>query len=96
MRTRLTLAAGLAVGFLLGSKAGPKPYEAFQSGMRWLRGTRVVSVPIEATAHNVSELVRAQGEKMTDRAANSVYQRIAGVGQGPLVVEARVTELEEV
>ena len=86
----------MVVGFLLGSKAGPKPYKTFRAGMRWLRGTRAVSAPIEATAYNVSELVRSQGEKMTDRAASTVYQKIAGAGKGPLVVEARVTTVEEV
>lgn len=96
MRTRFTLAVGLVVGFLLGSKAGPKPYQVFQSGVRRLRNTRMVAAPIEATAQNVSGLVRSQGEKMTDRAASNVYQKIAGIGQGPLVVEARVTQVEEV
>ena len=46
MGTKFTLAAGLTVGVLLGSKLGPKPYETFASGMRWLRNTRVVSRPL--------------------------------------------------
>lgn len=94
MGTRATLAAGLAVGFLLGSKAGPRPYEMFVSGLRRLRNTRAVATPIEATAEGVAGFVRSHGESMADRAASSVYRKIAGVGQGPLVVEAQITQVE--
>lgn len=95
MGTKFTLGIGLSVGFLLGSKVGPKPYEMFASAMRSLRNTRLVSRPIEATAERVSGAVRAKGEEMTDRAASSVYNRIAGVGKDPVVIEARVTRIEE-
>ena len=94
MGMKFTLAAGLAAGFLLGSKAGPAPYEAFASGMRKLRNTRMVAVPIEAAAEQAAGVVRSKGEQLTDRAANSVYRKISGVGKGPLVVEARVTHVE--
>ena len=94
MGTKFTLAEGLTVGVLLGSKLGPKPYETFASGMRWLRNTRVVSRPIEAAADHASGLVRSKGEELTDRAASSVYRTIVGAGQEPLIVEARVTTAE--
>ena len=94
MRTKFTLAVGLTAGFLLGSKAGHRPYEMFVSGLRRLRNTALVSRPIEATAEQVSGFVRTRGEAMTDKAASSVYRKIAGVGQEPLVVEARITPVD--
>lgn len=94
MGTKLTFALGLTVGFLAGSKAGPRYYDAFVAGLRRLRRTRVVSRPIEAAADQASQYVRNVGEELTDRAASSIHRKIAGAGQGPLVVEARITEVE--
>lgn len=94
MRTKLTLATGLIVGFFLGSKAGHKPYEFLLGIGRRLRGTRMVSRPIEATATQVSGFVRSRGEEMTNRAASGVYNKIVGIGQGPIVVEARVSDAQ--
>lgn len=94
MRTKLTLASGLIVGFFLGSKVGHKPYETLVAALRRLRSTRMVSRPIEATANQVSGFVRSRGEEITDRAASGVYNKIVGIGQGPLVVEARVSSPE--
>lgn len=95
MRTKITLAFGLITGFFLGSRAGRKPYEALVRFGRRLRATRAVSRPIEAAATGVSQFVRARGENLTDRAASGVYNRIVAIGQGPIVVEARVTEVPE-
>lgn len=90
MKTKVALVMGLFTGFLLGSKAGPKPWEAFASGMQRLRRTRLVSRPIEHVADSVSGAVRRSGVAMSDRAADAVHRTI--VGNHPVVIEARITE----
>ncbi len=90
MKSKLTLAFGLVAGFLLGSKAGPKPWEMFSNGLRRLRNTRMVSAPIEKVADGVSGAVRRKGIEMSDRAADAVHRTI--VGNHPVVIEARVTD----
>lgn len=90
MGTKFTLAAGLLVGFLLGSKAGPRYYEAFASGVRRIRNTAVVARPLESAADHAAGYVRNVGEELTERAASNVYRKIAGAAQGPMVVEARI------
>ncbi len=95
MGTKFTLAAGLTVGVLVGSRIGPKPYDWFSTAMRKVRSSKVVARPLEAAATSASGFVRSKGEQITDRAASSVYNKIAGAGQGPLVVEARVTKVVE-
>lgn len=90
MKTKVTLTVGLLTGFLLGSKAGPKPWEIFSSGLRRLRHTRLVSRPIEHVADSVSGAVRRRGVAMSDRAADAVRRTI--VGERPVLIEATVTE----
>ncbi len=90
MKGKIFFTITLLTGFLLGSKTGPKPWEAFSGALRRLRRTRLVSRPIESTANNVSGFVRARGFEMSDRAADAVHRKI--VGDHPIVIEARVME----
>ncbi len=78
------------VGFLAGSKAGPKYYESFKKAMGRLRQTRLVSVPVEAAADGAAGFVRSRGFAMSERAAEAVHRSISG--HGPVVVEARITD----
>lgn len=68
----------LGLGFLLGSKAGPKPYQAVKGLASKIRHTNVVSRPIEATANQAAEMVRERGIAMTDKVADATYRSIAG------------------
>lgn len=80
------------LGFLLGSRAGRKPYEKFMGVIHKMRQTKVVSRPIESTADRVSGLVRDRGVAIADKVADATYRGIVGVGTAPVVIEARITE----
>lgn len=81
------------VGFLLGSKAGHKPYEKFMGVMGRLRQTKVVARPIESTADRVSGAVRDRGIAIADKVADATYRSIAG--SGPVVIEARLVDVNK-
>ncbi|WRS30895.1 hypothetical protein U6G28_04205 [Actinomycetaceae bacterium MB13-C1-2] len=68
----------LGVAFLLGSKAGPKPYAAVKRLATRLRHTAVVSRPIEGAANHAADIVRERGMAVTDRMAEATYRSIAG------------------
>lgn len=89
MGKKLTLAFGLGAGFLLGSKAGPKYYEAFKASMVKLRHTKLVSGALESAADKAADAVRIQGFTATEKMAEKVHRKIAGPS---LVIEAEVVE----
>ncbi len=68
----------LGIAFLLGSKAGPKPYETVKGLATKLRHTAVVSKPIEGAANHAAEMVRERGMAVTDKMADATYRSIAG------------------
>ena len=78
------------LGFLLGSKAGRAPYDKFKAIVGRIRQTKAVSKPIESTADKISGAVRSKGVELADRAADATYNRITGLGNTPVVIEARI------
>lgn len=89
MRKIFTLLT-FGLGFLLGSKAGRKPYDKFMEVMHKIRQTNIVSRPIEATANKAADMVRSRGNAMTDHWADATYRSIAGSGPS---VEAQVIDV---
>lgn len=97
MGRKFTLAVGLGAGFILGSKAGRKPYEAFRRVIHRIRHTRPVAKGVEAVADKASDAVRIQGIEFSERAADRVHSRIMGTGAlAPEDVRIESVRVEEV
>lgn len=84
----------LSVGFLLGSRAGRAPWDRFIGTIAWVRESRFVSRPIDATAEKLSEIVRRRGTAIADRAADVTYARISRIGQRRAAIEARIVGVD--
>lgn len=84
MRYRLTFIAGLALGYVLGTRAGRERYEKLKKSARQVAENPAVRNTVESAAqsgreyagkayHSVSEIV---GEKVGDRVPASVADRV--------------------
>ena len=78
MGTRFGLLLGLGAGYVLGTKAGREQYEKIRSGASKLRRFPVVAKPLDAAGEKVSDIVREQGERVTDTVADVVKERLFG------------------
>ena len=67
MGTKTGIILGLGIGYVLGTRAGRERYESIRSA-----ATRIRSTPM------VSDAVRVQGERVTDRVADVVKERLFG------------------
>ena len=85
----------LALSFLLGSKAGRRPYESFMKLMKKIRRSNFVSKPIEAVADRASNAVRAHGTALADKAADATYTKIANIGDSPTPVVVEIDVVDE-
>ncbi|MCF6526143.1 YtxH domain-containing protein [Streptomyces sp. JJ36] len=68
MRYRLTFIAGLAVGYVLGARAGRERYEQLREGGRRIAGNPAVRNARETAAQN--------GRQMATRAYDTVNERV--------------------
>lgn len=78
MGTRFGLLLGLGAGYVLGTKAGREQYEKIRIGASKLRRFPVVAKPLDAAGEKVSDIVREQGERVTDKVADVVKERLFG------------------
>lgn len=78
MGTKLGFAVGLAVGYVLGAKAGRERYDAIRSAVSKVRDVPFIAHPLDEAGHKVSEAVRVQGERVTDKVADAVKERLFG------------------
>ena len=69
MRYRLTFVTGLAVGYVLGTRAGRERYEQLRSGARRIAGNPAV--------RNVGEVAALTGRKAAARATGAVGEKVA-------------------
>lgn len=92
MGMKLGVVVGLAAGYVLGTRAGREQYERIRSGASRLRRIPVVARPLDAAGERVSEIVRAQGEKVTDKVADAVKERLFGAPPSPRVVDGEARE----
>ncbi|MGO3795507.1 MAG: YtxH domain-containing protein [Pauljensenia sp.] len=76
MKTGIIL--GLGVGYVLGSRAGRERYESIRSAAARIRSTPLVARPLDSVGERVSDAVRVQGERVTDRVADVVKDRLFG------------------
>ena len=78
MGTKVGIVMGLAVGYVLGTRAGREQYERIASAASRLRRTSFVAGPLDHAGQRVSDAVRVQGEKVTDKVADVVKERLFG------------------
>lgn len=78
MGTKTGIILGLGIGYVLGTRAGRERYESIRSAAARIRSTPLVARPLDSLGEKVSDTVRAQGEKVTDRVADVVKDRLFG------------------
>ncbi len=79
MGTKFGLVLGLGIGYVLGARAGREQYERIKAGAMRIRAVPVVAAPLDRAGEKISDLVRLQGEKVTDKVADAVKERLFGV-----------------
>lgn len=84
MSTKFGIIVGLGIGYVLGTRAGREKYEAIRTQASRLRRVPLVAKPMDAAAERVSELVRAQGEAVTDKVADAIKERLFGAPATPV------------
>lgn len=79
MGTKFGIVVGLAVGYVLGARAGREQYERICAGASRLREVPIVAAPLDKAGEKISEIVRDQGERVTDKVADAVKERLFGM-----------------
>ncbi|MEU4796931.1 YtxH domain-containing protein [Streptomyces sp. NPDC023327] len=90
MRYRLTFVAGLALGYVLGTRAGRERYEKLKKSAREIAQNPAVRNTVESAGQQGREVAgkafHTVSEKMGDRMPDSVSERVRSLrerGQGP-------------
>jgi len=80
MRYRLTFVAGLALGYVLGTRAGRERYEKLKKSARQIAQNPAVRNTAETAAHQGREFagkaLHTVSDKVGDRVPDSVAQRV--------------------
>ncbi|HZG04904.1 MAG TPA: YtxH domain-containing protein [Streptomyces sp.] len=80
MRYRLTFVVGVAVGYVLGTRAGREKYEQMRKTARRLAENPAVRNAFESAAHNGREMAGkafgAVSERMGDRLPGTVSDKV--------------------
>jgi hypothetical protein len=80
MRYKLTFLAGLALGYVIGTRAGRERYEQLKKSVREFSQNPAVRNAAESAAHNSREVAgkafHAVSEKVGDRVPDSVAERV--------------------
>lgn len=79
MGTKIAVLVGLGVGYVLGARAGRERYEKIREKASKLRRFPIVAKPLDKAGDQVSSFVRAQGERVTDKVADAVKERLFGM-----------------
>lgn len=74
--TKMGIAVGFGIGYVLGTRAGREQYERICRFAAKVRRAPVVARPLDAAGEKVSSVVRSQGEKVTDKVADAVKERL--------------------
>lgn len=83
MGMKFGVLVGLGIGYVLGTRAGREQYERIRDTTHRLRRTPLVARPLDAAGQKVSDIVRAQGEAVTDKVADAVKERLFGTPTTP-------------
>ncbi|OEJ27000.1 hypothetical protein AR457_23595 [Streptomyces agglomeratus] len=80
MRYRLTFIAGLALGYVLGTRAGRERYEQLKKSARQVAQNPAVRNAAESAAHNgrdfAGKAFHTVSDKVGDRVPSSVTERV--------------------
>jgi hypothetical protein len=80
MRYKLTFLAGLALGYVIGTRAGRERYEQLKKSVREISQNPAVRNAAESAAHNSREVagkaLHAVSDKVGDRMPDSVAARV--------------------
>lgn len=80
MRYKLTFLAGLALGYVIGTRAGRERYEQLKKSVREFSQNPAVRNAAESAAHNSREVAgkafHAVSDKVGDRVPDSVAERV--------------------
>lgn len=83
MGMKFGVLVGLGIGYVLGTRAGREQYERIRETTQRLRRTPLVARPLDAAGQKMSDIVRAQGEAVTDKVADAVKERLFGAPSTP-------------
>lgn len=83
MGTKFGIILGVGVGYVLGTRAGREQYEKIRNAASRIRRTPIVAKPLDAAGNKVSDIVRLQGERVTDKVADAVKERLFGAPPTP-------------
>lgn len=78
MGTKFGLILGFGVGYVLGTRAGREQYEKIRRAAAKARRFPLIAQPLDCAGEKVSDIVRAQGERVTDKVADAVKERLFG------------------
>lgn len=91
MGKKACFVVGLALGFVLGARAGEERYEQIKDAAGKIRGVPIVAKPLDAAGEKVAESVRIKGEEIADAVAEVVKEKLFGVRAETIVVEVEQT-----
>ncbi|MBB6333756.1 YtxH domain-containing protein [Schaalia hyovaginalis] len=92
MGTKFGLILGLGAGYVLGTRAGREQYEKIRRAAARARRFPPVAKPLDRAGEKVSDIVRAQGERVTDKVADAVKERLFGAP--PSTPPSRVVDVD--
>lgn len=89
MASKIPFILGLGAGYVLGTRAGRAQYERLKSAATQVMDNPAVRERVDAAQSKVSQVVRRQGEVVTDKVADAVKDRLFGPrpqepAQGPV------------
>ncbi|WP_328538922.1 YtxH domain-containing protein [Streptomyces sp. NBC_00344] len=91
MRYKLTFVVGLALGYVIGTRAGRERYEQLKKSARQVAQNPAVRNAAESAAHNgrdvAGKALHSVSEKVGDRMPESVAQRVRSLRERNGVVE---------
>ncbi|WP_210589398.1 YtxH domain-containing protein [Streptomyces sp. GESEQ-35] len=76
MRYRLTFVAGLALGYVLGTKAGRERYEQLKKSARQISQNPAVRNTAESAAHQGRQFAGKAYHTVSEKVPDSVAQRV--------------------
>lgn len=82
MRYRLTFVVGLAVGYVLGARAGRERYEQIRRGAERIAQNPAVRNTTESAAHSGRDVATRAFETMTHRLPDPVAEKVRSMRNG--------------
>ncbi|MCD4557822.1 YtxH domain-containing protein [Schaalia sp. lx-100] len=79
MGTKFGIVLGFGIGYVLGTRAGREKYEKIRAAASRLRSVPIVAAPLDKAGEALSDVVRVQGERITDKVADAVKERLFAV-----------------